>query len=279
MAKMHAAWLWLGLMLPAGGVALETGSAGLEGPKASAEALNVKMNSQAAAFNAALNKIQKCNTEGKFYDPTHTDPAPDADGCWSDTYRVILKDCYDMPHGWASSCRSGDAVVGTCVATDSQPNCWDGGVVTNKCCTPRVASSICSSSADCSDGEACINSACRSPRADGAGCQDNEQCASGYCDTVTHKCGPKPLLPNGQACQSNGECTSAYCAPASHKCAKYPKGLANGKSCTAAGQCAGGYCVASVCADNECGTTCPTGQECAMDYDLGWYVCRPAANW
>jgi hypothetical protein len=70
------------LLPPLAATALETGSAGLEGPKASAEALNTKMNSQAAAFNAALNKIQKCNTEGKFYDPTHTDPAPDANGCW-----------------------------------------------------------------------------------------------------------------------------------------------------------------------------------------------------
>jgi hypothetical protein len=68
--------------LPLAATALETGSAGLEGPRASAEALNVKMNTQAAAFNAALNKFQTCNKKGKFYDPTHTDPAPDADGCW-----------------------------------------------------------------------------------------------------------------------------------------------------------------------------------------------------
>lgn len=123
---------------------------------------------------------------------------------------------------------------------------------------------VCSSSAPCGDGLACVGGTCKAPLSDGEACTVASQCsAASYCDALRQVCSPRKAV--GVACLSTLECTSdGYCiAGACTPRIELGKACVSSVSCVNTARCdvTTGLCIARLGVGDIC--TGPT--DCSND--------------
>jgi len=179
--------------------------------------------------------------------------------------------------------------LGTCTTAPA-------GSTGNPSCSPYVCNgtaitcpSSCTTNANCSSGNTCVNNVCTGLKVNGSPCANGGECQSGFCvdgyccnsscgascdgcnvTGLLGQCSPvpdgqsgnpscSPYLCNGSSatcpssCVTSADCASTHYCNASNQCVLKKT---NGTTCAAAAECQSTFCVDGYCCNNACSGGC-----------------------